>query len=249
MIDTHCHLFKEDYDNLDEVIANMKDGIMIVSGFDAKSNLEVLELVDKYSNIYGTIGYHPTELENFSDENLSLLESQFKHPKIVGIGEIGLDYHYDDTDKLKQIEVFKKQIQLANKLQCPIVIHSRDAALDTYEILKENLNTKAIMHCYSYSLEMADQFIDLGMYLGIGGVLTFKNSSKLKEIVKHVPLSKIVLETDSPYLAPEPLRGTKNEPYNIYYVGIKIAELKEIDEQEVFKSTTENASKIFNLLV
>ena len=151
MVDTHCHLLKEDYDNLDDIIMKMKDNIIIASGYDSKSNLEVIDLVNKYPNIYGTIGFHPSELDDFSSDSLNILEEQLKNPKIVGIGEIGLDYHYDDTDKDRQHDAFIKQILLANKLKCPIVVHSRDAALDTYEILEKYLDTKAIMHCYSYS--------------------------------------------------------------------------------------------------
>lgn len=247
MIDTHCHLSDNDYDDLMSVIERMGDNIMIASGCDKKTNLEVIELVNKYPNIYGTIGFHPTELDDITLDDLSILEEQAKNPKIVGIGEIGLDYHYDDTDIVGQKEFFIKQIELAHKLDLPIVIHSRDAALDTYEILKEHLKGKAVMHCYSYSEEMAHRFLDLGLYFGIGGVLTFKNSVKLKETVKELPLDRLLLETDSPFLAPEPLRGTTNEPYNIYYVGLKIAELKGIFSDLVFETTTSNARKIFNL--
>ncbi len=247
MVDTHCHLLKEDYDNLDDIIMKMKDNIIIASGYDSKSNLEVIDLVNKYPNIYGTIGFHPSELDDFSSDSLNILEEQLKNPKIVGIGEIGLDYHYDDTDKDRQHDAFIKQILLANKLKCPIVVHSRDAALDTYEILEKYLDTKAIMHCYSYSLEMSKKFINLGMYLGIGGVLTFKNSSKIKEVVLNTDLSHLVLETDSPYLTPEPFRGMKNEPYNVYYVAKEIASIKGIDIEKVFDETFKNAKNIFNI--
>ena len=247
MIDTHCHLSKDDYDNLDVIISHMDGNIMIASGYDLKSNLEVIELCNNYDNIYGTIGYHPTELDNFKDSDLDLLKEQLKNPKIIGIGEIGLDYHYDNNDKKKQKEIFIKQIAIANELKYPIVIHSRDAALDTYEILKDNLNTKAIMHCYSYSLDMAHKFISLGIYLGIGGVLTFKNSIKLREVVDKIDIDRLVLETDSPYLTPVPFRGSKNEPYNIYYVASKIAEIKNISLEDVFNRTSNNAIKIFNL--
>lgn len=247
MIDTHSHILTKDYENIDEIVSRMKDNIIIASGYDYESNLEVIELCSKYPNVYGTIGFHPTELKNFNDDSLSILEEQLNNSKIVGIGEIGLDYHYDDTLKDLQKEVFIKQILLANKLCKPIVVHSRDAALDTYEILKSNLNTPAIMHCYSYSLDMAKKFIDLGMYLGIGGVITFKNSVKLKEVVENIDIDRLVLETDSPYLSPEPFRGKKNEPYNVYYVAHKIAELKNIDVDIVFDRTTLNAKKIFNI--
>ncbi len=247
MIDTHAHLLEKYYENIDEIVDKMKDNIIIASGYDRNSNLEVIELCNKYENIYGTIGFHPTELKDYSDDYLIELEGQLKNSKIVGIGEIGLDYHYNDTLKDLQKEVFIKQIKLANRLNKPIVIHSRDAASDTYEILKDNLKTTAIMHCYSYSLDMALKFIDLGIYLGVGGVITFKNSIKLKEVIENINIDRLVLETDSPYLAPEPFRGSKNEPYNIYYVAKKLANIKNVNINTVFDITTKNAKSIFNI--
>lgn len=249
IIDTHCHLGHDDYDNREEIINHFKDNIMIISGTDTKSSKEVVEIVNKYPNIYGSIGVHPEFAHLVKDEDYDILEQLLKNDKIVAVGEIGLDYHYDNYDKDKQRCVFMKQIELAKKYHKPIVIHTRDAIKDTYDIIKmTNANTVPItIHCFSESLEMAKEFIKLGCKLGIGGVLTFKNSKKLKEVVSNIDIENIVLETDSPYLAPEPVRGTKNEPKNVYYVAFKIAEIKQMDVQDVIKITTENAKKQYKI--
>ena len=249
IIDTHCHLSKSDYNNISTIISNMNGNIMIASGVDYLTSKEVLRLCNKYTNVYGTIGFHPTELQNYSDEALFEIEKALKNKKIIGIGEIGLDYHYGKETAKLQKEIFIKQIKLAIKYNLPIVIHSRDAALDTYNILEKykTKDLKAVMHCYSYSYEMAMRFIKLGVKLGVGGTLTFKNNNKLKEIIENISLDNILLETDSPYLAPEPVRGTKNEPANLKYVVKKIAELKNISEEEVKKITTKNAVLQFDL--
>lgn len=244
LIDTHCHLFQEYYDDVDSIVKDMP-GIMIVSGVDLKSNEEMLSLSKKYDNVYVTLGIHPEYASEITD--VSLLTQYFDNEKVVGIGEIGLDYHYDKSNKEEQKKLFIEQIKIANKFNLPIVIHSRDASLDTLNILKEYLNTKAIMHCYSYSKEMAGEFLKLGVYFGIGGVLTFKNSEKLKQVLKELPLDRIVLETDSPYLTPEPFRGKQNIPNNVSLVAKKIAELKDITYEEVVKITDKNARYIFNI--
>ena len=244
LIDTHCHLFESDYENVDSIVKNMP-GIMIASGVDLKSNKEMLMLSDKYSNVFVTLGIHPEYATNNVD--LTFIEENIKNAKVVGIGEIGLDYHYDTNHKHEQKNLFIKQIELANKYQLPIVIHSRDACQDTLDILKSYLHTKAIMHCYSYSLEMAKEFLKLGIYFGIGGVLTFKNGQKLKKVVEEIPLDRLVLETDSPYLTPEPFRGKQNVPNNVELVAKKIAEIKNISYEEVVKVTEENAKYIFNI--
>jgi len=247
MIDTHCHLSRKDYDNLEEIIERMNENIIIVSGTNDETNKEVIELIDKYPNIYGVIGIHPEEANNYTLESLKFIEENINNPKIVGIGEIGLDYYWVKDNKDKQIDLFIKQIELANKYNKTIVIHSRDAINDTYNILKEHLKTKAVMHCYSSSLEMAKKFIDLGIKLGIGGVLTFKNSKVLKEVVENIDIKNILLETDSPYLTPEPYRGKKNEPYNVLYVAKKIAEIKNIELEEVLEITSKNAIEQFDI--
>lgn len=248
MIDTHAHLFINDYDNIEEVINKMENNIIIVSGTNINDNKEVIDLINKYKNVYGTIGIHPTEIDSKEEETLKFIEDNLDNKKIVGIGEIGLDYHYE-CDKEKQKEIFIKQIELANKYNKTMVIHSRDAIKDTYEILKKykKENIKIDIHCYSSSLEMAKEFIKLNGMLGIGGVLTFKNSKILKEVVENIDLKYLLLETDSPYLSPEPFRGTKNEPYNIIYVAKKIAEIKNVSLEKVLEITTNNAISQFDL--
>ncbi len=248
MIDTHCHLDIDDYEDVDKVISNMNENIMIASGCNMKTNMRVIELIKNHSNIYGTIGIHPDEISSTIEEDIKFIELNLNNPKIVGVGEIGLDYYWNKDNKDQQINVFIKQINLAKKFNKPIVIHSREATEDTYNILRDNLGfTKATLHCYSSSLEMAKKFKELGIKFGIGGVLTFKNSSKLQEVVKGLDLEDLVLETDSPYLTPEPYRGKKNEPSNVIYVAKKIAEIKNISVEEVLEITSQNAVTQFDL--
>ena len=248
MIDTHCHLDKKDYENLEEVILKMKDDYIIASGYDIDSSYNVLNLVNKYDHIYGTVGIHPSDSKKYNLEDLNKIEKLLDNKKIVGIGEIGLDYYWDKDNKEQQRLFFINQIQLAQKYNLPIVIHSRDSIEETYEILNKYLNnTKAVLHCYSGSYEMALKFKKLGVKFGIGGVVTFKNSQKLKEVVEKLELTDLVIETDSPYLTPEPYRGKKNEPYNVKYVIKEIAKIKNIDEKEVEKITTETARELFDL--
>ncbi len=249
MIDTHCHLSKEDYDNLEEVISHMENNTMIVSTASPSDIKEVIELCEKYNNIYGTIGIHPEFADTYTKNDIQKVEKYLSHPKIVGLGEIGLDYHYTKENKDKQQELFILQINMANKYHKPIVIHSRDALEDTYNILDKYKDKvlKGVMHCYSGDVDDARKIINLNMYLGIGGVLTFKNENRLKEVVKSLDTKYFVLETDSPYLTPEPLRGKKNEPVNIKYVAAKIADLKEEKIGKILEITTDNAKRLFDL--
>lgn len=251
LIDTHCHILKEYYDNLDEVIASMGDNIMIVCGTNPVNNQEVIDLCEKYSNIFGTIGFYPGEIDCITDSDFDTLKEQLKHPKIVGIGEIGLDYHYGRKNKEKQIEIFKRQIDLARETGLTIVIHSRDAASDTYQVLKESdaKSLRTVIHCYSYSVEMARQFTKLGIMLGIGGVVTFQEGNTMAQVVADTDLKYLVLETDSPYLTPKPYRGKKNEPKYVSIVSKKISEIKQIPEETVIKQTTLNAARQFDLHV
>ena len=241
IIDTHCHL--DVYDNIDEVISRF-DGIMITSGYDDKSNLKVLKLVNKYPNVYGTLGIHPEEASNNYD--LNIIIDNINNDKIVAIGEIGLDYHYTKDNINKQQELLKKQLDIAKKYNKSVVVHSRDAIMDTYNILSD-YNLKGVIHCYSGSIEMAHKFIQLGYKIGVGGVLTFKNGKKLREVVNNISISDILSETDSPYITPEPFRGQVNEPKNVYYVLEKLAELKNIKKEEIIKKTSSNALEIFNI--
>ena len=249
MIDTHCHLEKNDYQDLNKIIKNMGNNLMIVSTASLDDLEEVINLCEKYPNIYGTIGIHPEFADTYTEKHLKNIEKYLTHPKVVGIGEIGLDYHYTKENKDKQKELFIKQIHLANKYYKTIVIHTRDAIEDTYNILSQEKakDIKCNLHCYSGSLEMAQRFIKLNATFGIGGVLTFKNEKKLKEIGKTLDLKYFLLETDSPYLTPEPFRGKQNEPQNIKYVAEKIAELKQININEVYKTTTNNALAQFDI--
>lgn len=247
-IDTHCHISKEYFDDIPNLIDKIvKSGVnkVIVNGCDMKSNLEVLELVEKYDIVYGALGFHPTELDDFSDEQLIWLEKNINNKKIVAIGEIGLDYHYDNTDKLKQKEVFEKQLQIASKYHKPVIVHSRDAINDTYNIISK-YNVVGSLHCFSSSKEMAERFIKLGFYIGIGGVCTYKNAKEIKEVIKAIDLEYIILETDTPYLSPEPVRKEKNTPCNIPIIASYIASLKDVDLSIVSKVTTANASRLFD---
>lgn len=247
LIDTHCHLSYEDYDNLDEIIKGM-DGIMIASGCDDKTNKEVLELVKKYPNVYGTLGIHPEEIDSITSMSYKFIEKNINNPKIVGIGEIGLDYYWTKDNIDKQKEVFEYQLKLAEKYNKPVVIHSRESIQDTYDILKK-YKLKGTIHCFNSSIEMAREFIKLGYKIGVGGVVTFKNSKKLQEIVKKLDLKDILIETDSPYLTPEPYRGKRNNPSNVYYVALKISELKNISITNVIEQTYNNAKSQFDLKV
>lgn len=246
IIDTHCHVIDLEYDNIDEIINRFKDNIMIISGYDSISNRNVVDIVKKYKNVYGTLGFHPSEVDKFSEEEFNYIKNNINNSKIVGIGEIGLDYHYGSNDKEKQIKMFKSLLDLAQSENISVVIHTRDAAQDTMNILK-NYKLKVDIHCFGYSLEIAKECIKRGYRLGIGGVLTFKNSKKLVEIVSNIPIENILLETDSPYLTPGPFRGKKNEPFYLSYVIDKISEIKKISIDEVKKITTKNAKEQFDL--
>ena len=247
-IDTHCHMVKEYYDDMDKYISNFIDNNVkkiIVNAFDKKSCLEVLDLVKKYDVVYGALGFHPAELDDVVDEDFDWLDSVINNDKIVAVGEIGLDYHYDNSDKDKQICFFKRQLDIASKYNKPVIVHTRDSIQDTFDILKE-YNVKGVIHCYSGSLEMAREFIKLGYYIGIGGICTFKNASNIINVIKNIDLEYIVLETDSPYLTPEPYRKYLNESMYIPLISKKIADIKGIEEELVMNTTTDSACRIFD---
>lgn len=249
-IDTHCHLSKEDYEDIDLIIKeNRESGIekIIVSGCTKDSILESLEYAKNYDDVYVTIGYHPSEVNDITEEDLLLLESQItSSSKVVGIGEIGLDYHYGKKNKELQKEIFRKQLALAEKLSLPVVIHTRDATEDTISVLKEFPNVKGDIHCFSGSVETAKIYIKMGYVLGIGGVVTFQNSN-LYKVIEEVGLSSIVLETDAPYLTPVPYRGKQNSSKYIPYIAKKLSEILNISLEEVEKITTLNAKELFDL--
>ena len=247
LVDTHCHIFKEYYQDIDEVITRAYDnglGMIIVNGYDKKSNEEVLELVRKYDIVYGALGIQPEYAMDASEEDFKFIEEHINDDKIIAIGEIGLDYHYD-IDKDRQKEVFKRQLDIARKYNKPVIVHSRECIQDTYDILKVS-NVVGIMHCYSGSVEMAREFIKIGFYLGIGGVSTFKNASRLVDVIKEIPMEYIVLETDSPYLSPEPYRGKRNEPINVVVILKKICDIKGLDYNKANEITTKNVLRLFD---
>lgn len=246
MIDTHAHILNEFYDDIDELIEELKskDIIKVINCADSiETSKEVLNIYNKYEGyLLPAVGIHP---ENIDNSNLKTIENIIKEHKVFAIGEIGLDYHYNDENKDEQKEYFIKQLDLALKYDLPVIIHIREAMQECFDILKTRKN-KGIIHCFSGSVEMAREYIKLGYKLGIGGVLTFKNS-KLYEVIEKIDLKDIVLETDSPFLSPEPFRGKKNKPCNVLYVAKRIAEIKNISLEEVINTTTTTAKQIFDI--
>ena len=246
--DTHCHIYKEYYENIEEVLKNAKKSNvnrMINNGCDKKSNEEILELTKNYENIYGAIGIHPENIANYSDEDLKWIEENLKQSKIIAIGEIGLDYHYTKENKTEQIKLLERQLKIAEQYHLPVIIHSREATEDTINTLKKYKVT-GVIHSFSGSLETAKIYIKMGYLLGINGVITFKNS-KLKDVIKEIPLENLVLETDSPYLTPEPFRGKKNEPARIKEIAGFICNLKGISLEELATITNHNIKRIFDI--
>lgn len=247
LVDTHCHLFREYYEDIDSVVkrAIVNDvGMIVVNGYNMDSNREVLELVKQCDIVYGALGIQPEYVDEFSEDDLKFIEDHINDKKIVAVGEIGLDYHYD-IDKNKQKELFRKQLEIAKKNNKPVIVHCRDSIQDTFNILKMS-HVKGIMHCYSGSVEMGHEFNKIGFLLGIGGILTFKNAKKLVDVIKEIDLEYIVLETDSPYLTPVPYRGKRNEPAFVKVISEKICELKSLDYALVEDITTSNAMRLFD---
>ena len=249
IINTHSHVNMLRETNIDEAIQNAIDNkiVTIVPSSSVQDIFDTDKFIKKYNDVYGYVGVFPEEVKDFSDKTLADMEEIIKsNPKIIGIGEIGLDYYWDKSFKELQKEVFIKQIEFANQMNLPLNIHSREAHLDTLEILKKyNKNSTAIMHCFSGSLEFARECIKEGIYIALGGVVTFKNARKTKEVAKNIPLEYLLLETDDPYLAPVPFRGKENQPMYVKYVAEEIANLRGITPEEVAKTSTENAKKIF----
>lgn len=248
-IDTHCHLSKKYYNDIDKVIEDNQIALIdkiIISGCEKDEIEETMKMINNYNIVYATIGYHPDQADIITEKDIIKLENIVSSSKkVIGIGEIGLDYHYDDINKDKQKQIFEMQLKIAEKLSLPVVIHSRNATFDTIEILKK-YKVKGIIHCFSGSLETANIYIGMGYKLGIGGVLTFKNS-KLGEVVKEVSLNSIVLETDSPYLTPDPYRGKTNSSKYIPLIAEKLSQIKDVTINEVAKITTKNCYDLFDL--
>ena len=249
LIDTHCHVLSCEYDNTDKIIKEAFDsGVdkIFINGFDEESSKEAVVLSNKYKNVYAAIGIGPENIESYNDNTINLFQELIDNNKVIAIGEIGSDYYWTTDNKDEQIFVFKKMLELAKKNNLPVIVHSREATLDTYNLLKE-YGVSGIMHCFSGSIETAKMYKKIGFLLGIGGVITFKNARKLTEVVKEMDLNDFSLETDSPYLSPEPYRGKKNHPKNICYVAKKIAEIKGIEYNEVLDKTTDNIMSKFDL--
>ena len=249
LIDTHCHLNDEAFkDNLKEVVARANSkGItkMIVIGYNKKSSFDAVRIANMFDGVYAAIGVHPSDVLK-EDDNLDWIYELAKDKKVIAIGEIGLDYYWDKSYNDLQIEWFIKQIEIAKELDLPICVHSRDASQDCFDVIKKYGNSKGVIHCYSGSLEMAKEYVKLGYYLGIGGVVTFKNSH-LGETIKNIGIDHLVSETDAPYLAPTPHRGEQNHSKYLSLVRDQIAELRNISSETVELETNQNFKILFNL--
>lgn len=250
IINTHSHVNMLEKTDIDTAISNAQNAriIIIVPSSTSKDIFDVDKFIRKYDDVFGYVGVFPEEVRDFSEKTLSDMENIIKNnKKIIGIGEIGLDYYWDKSFKELQKEVFIKQIEFANQMNLPLNIHSREAHQDTLEILKKyNKNSTAILHCFSGSLEFAKECIKEGIYIALGGVVTFKNAIKAKEVAANIPLEYLLLETDDPYLAPVPYRGKENQPLYVTYVARAIAELRNTTAVEIAEITTKNAERIFN---
>lgn len=246
--DTHCHLYKEYYNDLDVILKQAESNNVnryIVAGCNQQSNEEVIKLINNYSNIYGTLGIHPEDVENYNEKDLYFIEKNLSNKKILAIGEIGLDYYYTKESKEEQIKLFERQLAIAEKYNKPVVIHSREATQDTIDTLKK-YKVKGVIHSFSGSLDVAKIYIKMGFLIGVNGVITFKNS-KVKDVIKELGLENIILETDSPYLTPHPYRGTQNSPKYILNIAEFIADLYSVDLEKLAKITNDNISRIFDI--
>lgn len=253
LFDTHVHLNAEQFEeDVEEAIQRAKEaGVsrMVVVGFDRPTITRAMELVEQHEALYAAVGWHPVDAIDMKDEDLVWIEELATHPKVVALGEMGLDYHWDKSPKDVQKDVFRRQIRLAKKVKLPIVIHNRDATQDIVDILKEEkaADVGGIMHCFSGSAETALECVKMNFYISLGGPVTFKNAKKPKEVAQAVPLDKLLIETDCPYLAPHPYRGKRNEPAYVKLVAEEIAALKNVSYEEVAEATMRNANRLFQL--
>lgn len=251
IFESHAHYDDEAFDSdREKILLQCKEqgiGTIVNVSASLQSVKSTLALAETYDFIYAAVGIHPDEVGELNEETFSWVKKQCGHPKAVAVGEIGLDYYWDKEGHEIQKHWFRRQLEMAKELVLPVIIHSREAAADTLEVLKEAQMPKGrgVLHCYSYSTEMAQEYLEMGYFIGIGGVVTFKNAKKLKEVVKMVPLDRILLETDCPYLAPEPNRGKRNSSLNLPYVAEAIAQLKGIDMEEVIDTTNHNARRFY----
>ena len=248
--ETHAHYDDERFDGIrEELLAALPEagiGRVINVGADMASSRASIALAEKYPYIYAAVGVHPHDTEHMTEGDIEELVRLSEHKKVLAIGEIGLDYYYDADFKDKQQYWFSRQLEMASQVNLPVIIHSRDAAKDTFDIISASKVRSGVIHAYSGSTEMAFDYIDMGFYLGIGGVVTFKNAKKLVEVVREVPMERIVVETDSPYLSPEPLRGTCNNSQNLKYIIEKIAQIKQIEPEFVEEMARKNAELLFD---
>lgn len=253
IFESHAHYDDKAFDEDREELLNSlrEEGIshIVNIGSSIEDSKETIELTKEYPFIYGSVGVHPGSTKGLTEADMLELMDMSKNEKILAIGEIGLDYYWDTPDRSIQKKWFDRQLNLAKEVKLPVVIHSRDAAKDTYDMIKQAKLTArtGVIHCFSYAKEMAKQYIDLGYYIGVGGVVTFKKARKLKEVVEYTPLDHILLETDAPYLAPEPNRGRRNTSLNLKYIAAEIAKIKNIDYEEVVEVTKKNALSLFNI--
>lgn len=253
IFESHAHYDDDAFDeDRQALLSSLKDkGIeyVINVGASIQTTKNTIALTEKYSFIYGAAGVHPSETDELDEDNFAWLKKQCALPKIVAVGEIGLDYYWDEPDKRIQKKWFKKQLQMAKETALPVVIHSRDAARDTLDIMKAERadEIRGVIHCFSYTKETAREYLDMDFSFGIGGVVTFHNAKKLKEAVAYIPMDKILLETDSPYLAPMPNRGKRNSSLNLPYIAQEIAAIKGLPYEEVVRITSENARKLFRI--
>lgn len=248
--DTHCHLNSETlYSTRHEIVNRARENgvtTMCVVGYDLASSIQAVDIAHEFEGVYAVVGIGPQDCLHTTSEDLMKIDNLLDDEKVVALGEIGLDYYWDTVPKIKQLDVFKAQLELAKKHDVPVVIHSRDALNDTYEVLAKS-GVKGIMHCYSGSVEMAKRFVQLGYYISLAGPVTFKNARVPKEVAGAIPLEYLLVETDSPYMAPTPLRGTVNEPKNVMYTAGEVAKLKNLAVEEVAQQTTKNAFNAFKI--
>lgn len=253
IFETHAHYddeaFDEDRDTLLSSMHENKIEYIVNVGASLKSTTASIELAQKYPYIYAAAGVHPNETGELNEENFEWIKKQCLLEKVVAVGEIGLDYYWDEPAREVQKIWFERQLDLAREIKKPVIIHSRDAAKDTFDIMKSKKAEEigGVIHCYSYSAEMALDYVEMGFYIGVGGVVTFKNGKKMKEVVEAVPIERILLETDSPYLSPEPNRGKRNSSLNLPYVAQKIAEIKGLSYDEVVELTSRNARRMYHI--
>lgn len=253
LIDTHTHIDLENFkDRFDEVLKTAEEygvGKVVIPGVEPSGFDRIVQLCEEYENVFGAVGVHPEDVNSYSDEAENKIRELLKHPKIIAVGEIGLDYYWDKSQVERQKEIFERQILLAKEAGKPVLVHDREAHLDSFEILKKTdaAQVGVVMHCFSGSPEFAMECVKEGYYIALGGIVTFKNAKKAKEVAKVVPLDKLLLETDAPYMTPVPFRGKENQPAYVKFVAQEIADLRGISFEEVAQATTANAQRLLKI--